>query len=58
MGSVGLALGEYFAANTAFTERFVCRGAVHDTWLEKVPISLVLDPHIAVAGALALASDM
>ena len=57
-GSVALALGEYFASDTEFKDRFVRRGAVHDTWLEKVPIDLVTDPNVAAVGALALAKDM
>lgn len=57
-GSVALALGEYFAENTELKDRFVRSGAVHDTWLENVPISLVTDPNVAVVGALALAKSL
>jgi len=57
-GSVALALGEYFAQKTEMNQRFVREGAVHDKWLEKVPISLVIDPNVAVVGALALAKDL
>lgn len=57
-GSVALALGEYFAQNTEMNDRFVFKGPEDDIWLEKVPISLVTDPYIAVAGALSLAKEM
>ena len=57
-GSVALALGEYFAQNTEMNDRFVVPGPEKDTWLERVPISLVTDPHVAVVGALALAKEM
>jgi glucokinase len=57
-GSVALGLGEYFAENTEFNERFIRKGAVHDSWLEKVPVSLVTDPNVAVVGALALAKGL
>ena len=57
-GGVALALGEYFAQNTEMSDRFVVPGPEKDTWLEKVPISLVTDPHVAVVGALALAKEM
>lgn len=57
-GSVALALGEYFAENTEFNNRFIRQGAVHDSWLEKVPIHLVTDPNVAVVGALALARGL
>lgn len=56
-GSVAMALGEYLAENTKLLERFVLKGAVHDSWLEKVPINLVTDPNIAVRGALTLAKE-
>ena len=56
-GSMALGLSEYFAAQTDFCKRFVRDGAVHDAWLEKLPIYLVSDPNIAVRGALALAKD-
>ncbi|HEY4161054.1 MAG TPA: glucokinase, partial [Candidatus Saccharimonadales bacterium] len=57
-GSVALALGEYYRDYTEMNDRFVVPGPEQDTWLEKVPINLVTDPHVAVAGALALAKDM
>lgn len=57
-GGVALALGEYFAKNTEMKNRFVREGAVHDTWLRGVPISLVTDPNVAVVGALALARGL
>jgi glucokinase len=57
-GSVALALSEYFAQSTDMLARFVESGPEHDTWLEKVPISLVTDPNVAVVGALALAKDL
>jgi glucokinase len=57
-GSVALALSEYFAENTELKDRFVRKGAVHDSWLENVPISLVTDPNVAVVGALALAKSL
>ncbi|HSX31515.1 MAG TPA: glucokinase [Candidatus Saccharimonadales bacterium] len=57
-GSVALALGEYLAERTELKERFVRKGAVHDSWLGDVPISLVADPNVAVVGALALAKDL
>lgn len=54
-GSVALALGEYLAAETNLLHRFARNGTVHDDWLERVPIHLVTDPHVAAKGALALA---
>lgn len=57
-GSVALALAEHFAEKTEFNQRFICQGAVHDTWLDNVPINLVTDPNVAVVGALALAKGM
>jgi glucokinase len=57
-GSVSLALGEYLAQRTKMNDRFTEPGPEKDTWLEKVPISLVKDPHVAVVGALALAKEM
>lgn len=57
-GSVALALGEYFAENTEMNNRIVRKGAVHDEWLEKIPVYLVTDPNVAVIGALALAKDL
>lgn len=56
-GSVAMALGEYFADETSFIERFVCKGAVHHDWVADIPIYLLLDPNIAVVGALALAKQ-
>lgn len=56
-GSVALALGEYLAAETNMLHRFARNGSVHDTWLEKVPIYLVTDPHVAAKGALSLAKQ-
>lgn len=57
-GSVALAQAEYYAAHTGFNERFVRKGAVHDKWLENVPINLVTNPNVAVLGALALAKGL
>lgn len=54
-GSVALALGEYLAAETNMLQRFARNGSVHDTMLEKMPIYLVADPHVAAKGALSLA---
>lgn len=54
-GSVALALGEYLAANTDMLERFAHNGSVHDSLLDKMPIYLVTDPHVAAKGALSLA---
>jgi len=54
-GSVALALGEYFVQETGFLQRFVHPGAVHDAWIEKIPIHLVTDSHVTVKGALELA---
>ena len=56
-GSVALALGEYLAAETNMLQRFARNGSVHDNWLEKVPIYLVTDPHVAAKGALSLAKQ-
>ena len=56
-GSVALGMYEYLAENTKFSQRFVREGAPHAKWLEKVPISLIIDPHVAAIGALALARD-
>lgn len=57
-GSVAMALGEYLAENTDLKTRFVHVGAVHDNWLEKVPVSLVMDPNVAAVGALSLAKKL
>jgi glucokinase len=57
-GTVALALGEYLAKETELCERFVRRGAVHDSWLKDIPINLITDPNVAVVGALALAKDI
>jgi glucokinase len=57
-GSVALALGEYLAQHTDMNDRFAVNGPENDTWLEKVPISLVTDPNVAVVGALSLAKGM
>lgn len=54
-GSIALTMGEYFAAHTEMNERFVRTGAAHDAVLERMPISLLTDPHIAARGALSLA---
>jgi glucokinase len=59
-GSVALGLAEYWAENTNFIKAFVRHGtADHAPWLEdmlgNMPIYLLSDPHIAVAGALAVA---
>lgn len=54
-GSVALALGEYLAAETNMLMRFVHHGAAHDSWIEKIPVYLVTDPHVAAKGALSLA---
>jgi len=56
-GSVALALGEYLVHETSFLERFIHNGAPHDFWLQHVPIYLVTDPHVAVKGALSLATQ-
>jgi len=56
-GSIALALGEYFARETGFLQRFVHQGATHDTWIQKIPIYLIIDPHVAVKGALELAKQ-
>ena len=57
-GSVALYLGEYFAKSTELNERFIHPGAVHDTWLERVPINLVTDSNVAAVGALELAKGL
>jgi glucokinase len=57
-GSVGLALGEYFAQNTEMNERFLVAGPEKDSWLENVPIHLVTNPNVAVIGALQLAKEL
>jgi glucokinase len=57
-GGVALGIYEYLAENTEFNRRFVRAGAPHDEWLEKVPISLIVDPHAAAIGALALAKEL
>lgn len=57
-GSISLALGEYFASETDFLKRFVHKGAAHDTWIEKIPVYLVTDPHVAVKGALSVAQQL
>lgn len=59
-GSVSSALAEYWAESTGFNRAFIRHGSEdHAPWLEpyleQVPIYLVIDPHIAVKGALALA---
>lgn len=54
-GSVSLALGEYLAEHTRMLTRFVHPGAVHESLVEKIPIYLVTDPHVAAKGALWLA---
>ena len=54
-GSIALALGDYFTHETEFLQRFVHPGATHDSWIEKIPIYLVTDSHVAVKGALELA---
>lgn len=56
-GSVALALGEYLTQETGFLHRFVQRGAVHDTWIDKIPVYMVTDSHVAVKGALELAKQ-
>jgi glucokinase len=60
IGSVALALGEYWAEQTDFAKSFVRAGTdEHAPWLESfldsVPVYLITNPNIAVAGALALA---
>lgn len=57
-GSVALALGEYFAEKTEMNNRIIRHGAVHDEWLDKVPVNLVTGPNVAVVGALALAKGL
>ncbi len=56
-GSIALALGEYFMEQTDFSGRFVHKGASHDSWVQKIPIYLITDPHVAVKGALAVARN-
>lgn len=56
-GSVALALGEYLAVETNMLQRFARNGSVHDSWLEKTPIYLITDPHVAAKGALSLAKQ-
>jgi glucokinase len=60
VGSVSLALGEYWAEKTDFAESFIRSGTEdHAPWLEgflsNVPVYLITNPNISVAGALALA---
>src|SRR5581483_5098242 len=58
IGSVSTGLAAYLAENTAFCERMVNPGAMHDTWLASIPLYLVTDPHIGARGALRLAEQM
>lgn len=58
IGSVSTGLAAYFAENTAFCERTVNPGAAHDSWLARIPLYLVTDPHIGAKGALRLAEQM
>ena len=57
IGSVSLGLGDYFAEKTDFIKRFIHPGATHDGWIEKIPIYLITDSHVAVKGALSLAGQ-
>jgi glucokinase len=57
-GTVALETYGYLAETTEFNQRFVRAGAPHDEWLERVPISLIIDPHAAAVGALALAKEL
>jgi glucokinase len=59
-GSVALGLGEYWAEHTPFLKAFARHGtADHAPWIDEMlgamPIYLMSDPNIGVAGALALA---
>lgn len=59
-GSVALGLGEYWAEHTGFVKAFVRHGTEdHARWMEDMlgtmPIYLMTDPNIGVAGALAVA---
>ncbi|HUS26167.1 MAG TPA: glucokinase [Nevskiaceae bacterium] len=56
-GSVGLGLGEYLAEKTSMNERFVRTGSVHHDMVQKMPIYLLINPNIAVVGALSLAKQ-
>lgn len=61
-GSVSMALGEYWAEHTGLKKAFVRHGSEeHALWrgdmLEATPIYLINDPHIAAAGAFALANQ-
>jgi glucokinase len=61
-GSVSLGLAEYWAEETDFVKAFVRRGTdTHAPWLEETlkntPIYLVMDPNVAVKGALAWAQE-
>lgn len=54
-GSMAHALWPYMFKHTELKQRFVREGATHDDWIEKIPINLVIDPHVGAIGALALA---
>lgn len=57
-GSVSSAMGEYFAKNTKFIDRFIHEGAQHADLLKDVPIKIVNEPKVAVMGALSLAETL
>ncbi|HEV2413000.1 MAG TPA: glucokinase [Candidatus Saccharimonadales bacterium] len=62
VGSVSLALAEYWAKQASFEKSFIRKGTKeHAPWMEgffsDLPIYLATDPHIAAAGALALAQE-
>lgn len=57
-GSVALALAEYLAVETDMIDRIVHTGAVHEEWIEKLPVFLMTNPDVAAAGALKMAVDL